>query len=45
MKAMYAAFAATVAISIAGYYILGEMGLSSGQVFSSDAVRLDSASE
>jgi hypothetical protein len=45
MKAMYAAFAATVVISIAGYYTLGEMGFSSGQVFSSESVRLDSASE
>ncbi len=45
MKAMYAAFAATVVISIGGFYILGEMGFSSGQTFASDSVRLDDASE
>ena len=40
MKAMYTAFAATVVISIAAYYMLGEIGFSSQDRLAGEAVRL-----
>ena len=41
MKAMWAGFAAIIVITIAAYFILGEVGFSSAERGSSDAVRLD----
>lgn len=41
MKAMFAGFAGMILISAAAYLVLGEMGFSSAEVFSSDSVRLD----
>jgi len=40
MKAMYAAFAATVLISAAAWYGLGNLGFSSGERMAGEAVRL-----
>ncbi|MBU3260358.1 hypothetical protein KPG71_10070 [Roseovarius sp. PS-C2] len=45
MKAMYTAFAATVVISIAGYYILGEIGFSSQDRLAGESVRVGDAPE
>ncbi len=40
MKAMYAAFLATVVIAVGAWYALGEIGFSAGDRSSSPAVRL-----
>lgn len=40
MKAMYAAFAAIVLISVAAGYGLGNLGYSSGERMAGEAVRL-----
>lgn len=40
MKAMWAAFAATILIMVGAWYGLGEMGFSSGERTAGDAVRL-----
>ncbi|MGQ3487176.1 hypothetical protein [Roseovarius pacificus] len=45
MKAMYTAFAATVVISIAAYYILGEIGFSSQDRLAGESVRVGDAPE
>ncbi|WP_299044751.1 hypothetical protein [uncultured Tateyamaria sp.] len=41
MKAMMMGFAAMVVISVGSYFVLQELGFSSGAVNSGDAVRLD----
>ena len=41
MKAMMMGFAALIVISVGSYFALQEMGFSSGDVHSGDAVRLD----
>ncbi len=41
MKAMWAGFAGVIVITIAAYFILGEVGYSSAERGSGDAVRLD----
>ena len=41
MKAMLTGFAAIALISVAAYYVLGEIGFSSQARNSGDAVRLD----
>lgn len=45
MKAMYAAFAATVLISIGAYYGLNAIGFSSQDRMAGDSVRLGDAPE
>jgi hypothetical protein len=41
MKAMIAGFAAMIVIGLGAYFVLGEMGFSSSEVYSSPNVRLD----
>ncbi|MCV6585345.1 MAG: hypothetical protein OIF47_07405 [Marinibacterium sp.] len=41
MKAMFAGLAAVIVIGIAAYLVLGEIGFSSAERRSGDAVRLD----
>ncbi len=41
MKTMLAGFAAMIVISIGAYFVLGEVGSTSQEQHSSDAVRLD----
>lgn len=41
MKAMYAAFAATAVISVAAWFVLGELGFSADETNAGPAVRLD----
>ena len=41
MKAMWAGFAAIIVITVAAYFILGEVGFSAAERGSGDAVRLD----
>ncbi len=41
MKAMLTGFAVALLISVGAYFALGEMGFSSQERFSSDAVRLE----
>lgn len=41
MKAMLTGFSAVILISVGAYFALGEMGFSSEDRFTSDAVRLE----
>jgi len=41
MKAMMMGFAAMVVISVAGYFVLQEVGMSASEKGAGDAVRLD----
>ena len=41
MKAMLTGFSAVILISVGAYFVLGEMGFSSEDRFTSDAVRLE----
>ncbi|MEL6467330.1 MAG: hypothetical protein AAFQ58_20405 [Pseudomonadota bacterium] len=41
MKSMMMGFAALIVISVGAYFVLQEIGFSSGEVNSGDAVRLD----
>lgn len=45
MKAMYAAFAVTVIITVGAYYGLNEAGFSAQETTAGDAVRLGDADE